>query len=129
LELDEHVVFDGDLGRDQLDRGLELRNMVHEFLSKLARVRTGFANLLCECIKLFLKGVDLSLELPILSCDFCLLSSDFGSQGFLGESNLTNGSVESEDGALDFSLGGLESFEVGEPGGDLDGPLVDHEVE
>ena len=45
-----------------------------------------------------------------MSSNLCLLSSDFGSQGFLGESNLTDGSVESEDGALDFSLGGLESW-------------------
>lgn len=120
LELDEYVVLDGDRSGDPLDRGLELRNVSDELAAKFTGVGADFADLPGEGVKLSLKGVDLGLELPILSGNSLLLSSDLGGQGLLSESDLADGRVESGDGASDLALGGLESFEVGESGGDLD---------
>lgn len=128
LQFDQNVIFNCHSFTDDLDLSLQGRDFLDELLSEGAGVTAHGRNLLGEGIELELKGAHLRLEFHILFGDFVLLGLDIGSQSLLRERNFGDGGVQLGNGFLHLAFGGLQGFEVGNSGGDFDGPLVDHHL-
>lgn len=126
LELNQDIIFDSDSFADIFDFPLQRTDFFDEFLAQNAGITADGRNLFGEGIQLHLESVDLGLKFHILFGNFVLLLLDFSGQSLLRKSDFRNGIIQFGDGFLHGAFSNFQSFEVGDSGGDLDGPLVDH---